>query len=191
MLCFADNAAAEWDDFVYIQRSAKCSINVDVQPAINTGNGYQTVNLANITYVINELEKQGITKEELKEGVQCFSGDFNGDKITDYAFLSKFEVPSGIKNYPHERWIVSIVFMHGYEKKPIVTLIPETFYNTPDLYPSKHKKNDKDVLSNFECPTDNIMDGVVEWGEGGATNIFFWDKKKSDFVMESCRSENG
>lgn len=117
------------------------------------------------------LSEIGISPQELKTGLVCVAGDFDGDGYLDFLFYGKVTHRKNSDSY-YKKFL--IVF---FNKNNIVRQIPFEFEKRliwPALYEATNKTSRQ---GHPASKTDSFFDP----GEGAADWVFIFDKKTNTF----------
>lgn len=125
------------------------------------------------------LGATGITRQELQQGVGCVSGDYDGNGSADFVLYRSKDIENGAR----------VLVVLTVKSEVLKTLAPEhRFYLPPQTYRAADPRVQR-AISSFQCPRPE-RDGIVDWGEGGGSDIYLWDAQLQDFVGFTCRSED-
>lgn len=125
-----------------------------------------------------KLKDIGITKSEIKNGINCVAGDFDGNGYLDFLLFGKYiDLPPVI---PHPENYLAVL----YNKKEIINqlIVKHPKLSHPFLYKAR------DIKGEFGEPASKT-DGFIEPGEGGTTVIFLYNKKTKKFDISEHASE--
>jgi len=119
------------------------------------------------------LARIGLNAGDLKAGVPCIAGDFDGDKFLDITFFPKADVEH-LGKY-------AIFFFGAQGVRQVISFEdPDISYLIPYHQPGKPGRYGEPASPN---------DGWVQPGEGGTTRVFLYDRSSGRFKRYEVRSE--
>jgi hypothetical protein len=125
------------------------------------------------------LDKIGLKEADLKKGVECVVGDFDGNGCLDFALYGRIIHEPPVIDHPEA---LGVIFFQG--SNIIKTqALKDQHFSAPELYPAKTKKGP------FGEPISKTP-GIVEWGEGGATVICLYNSGRTEMTCSYYPSEN-
>jgi len=125
------------------------------------------------------LNKIGITEADLKKGVDCVVGDFDGNGYLDFAVYGRIIHEPPVIDHPEA---LGVIFFQGSNILK-TQVLKDKHFSAPELYPATTKKGP------FGEPVSKTT-GIVEWGEGGATVICLYNSSIGEMKCSYYPSKN-
>jgi hypothetical protein len=125
------------------------------------------------------LNKIGLTEADLRKGVDCVVGDFDGNGYLDFALYGRIIHEPPVIDHPEALGVISFQGSNILKTQ----VLKDQHFSAPELYPTKTKKGP------FGEPASKTV-GIVEWGEGGATVICLYNSVRVEMTCSYYPSEN-
>ena|ERR1035437_3149308 len=163
-----------------VSAQEKADLNIEFNPEKDQELpiGYGTGKCLLKSGELSGLEEIGISKKDLRTGVECGRGDFDGNGSVDYFFFKSDDMfkPNGYR--------VKVVLLDRMAIKSSHLISENPGQHYPALYPGTIRKDVSSKILKLQkssgCPMPK-QDSIVFWGEGGETKIFSY--KNGRFSM--------